>query len=358
MCDTAGGIPDGVDLILILDKNGGQQRSQWMINKSRTKKRRLQGAVTSRMSRGMALAAFLIVLFPAGCAVQTKWRSATFFVFDTICEVSLFSSREEFRAAQEDIHRIFSEIDLLFSPDAKNFSSDTVRSLFRRALEVHRASEGCFDIAVAPLSKLWGFWDGEFHVPPPGQISNAVKNVGMEKIQEEKSALQVPPGFGLDWGGIAKGLGIDLAAQSLKTRGISRGFINAGGDLFCWGKNPSQNSWKIGIKHPRQEGFFGVLEISDVGAATAGDYQRFFIEEGFRYHHIFDPRTGYPASGKQSVTVIGPETLLCDALSTALFVSSQPERIINQYPQYGAVIMDNKGQISILGKGFPFQPVQ
>ena len=334
------------------------QRCKRMMSKSRMKKRRFPGEGTPRLYRGMALAALLIVLFSAGCTVRTKWRSTTFFVFDTICEVSLFSSREEFRAAQEDIRRIFSEIDLLFSPDAKDFSSEMVRSLFRRALEVHRASEGCFDIAVAPLSRLWGFWDGEFRVPPPEQIGRAVRNVGMEKIREEKLALRVPPGFGLDWGGIAKGLGIDLAAQSLKARGITRGFINAGGDLFCWGKNPSQNSWKIGIKHPRQEGYFGVLEISDVGAATAGDYQRFFIEEGIRYHHIFDPRTGYPASGKQSVTVIGPETLICDALSTALFVSSQPERIINQYPQYGAVIMDNHGQISVLGKGFPFQPVQ
>jgi len=153
-------------------------------------------------------------------------------------------------------------------------------------------------------------------------------------------------------------LAIDLAAQSLQAMGIARGFINAGGDLFCWGENPSQAPWKIGIKHPRQEGFFGILELMDAAAATAGDYQRFFIEGGRRYHHIFDPRTGYPASGKQSVTVIGPETLLCDALSTALFVSADPERILSSYPQYGAVIMDDAGKISMFGKGFPFQPVR
>lgn len=306
----------------------------------------------------LAVAFFVPAFFSAGCAVQDKWRSTTLFVFDTVCEISLYSTEAEFSDAQHDIQRIFSEIDSLFSPGASHLSSERVLSLFRRAQEVHRASEGCFDISVAPLSRLWGFWDGKHHIPSPEQIGNALRNVGMEKIREENSALQIPPGSGLDWGGIAKGLGIDLAVQALKERGITRGFVNAGGDLFCWGENPSQNLWRVGIRHPRQQGFFGVLEIRDVGAATAGDYQRFFIEAGVRFHHIFDPKTGYPASGKQSVTVIGPETLLCDALSTALFVSPRPERIIARYPEYGAVIMDDSGQISVLGKNYPFQPAR
>ena len=157
----------------------------------------------------------------------------------------------------------------------------------------------------------------------------------------------------MDWGGIAKGYGIDLAAQRLIESGITKGFINAGGDLYCWGENPAKASWKIGIKHPRKEGFIGVLEIRDLGAATAGDYQRFFIKDGIRYHHIFNPKTGYPAQGKQSVTVVGPESLLCDALSTALFVTSHPEALLQKYPEYGAVIVDSSGAVSILGKDFP-----
>ena len=135
--------------------------------------------------------------------------------------------------------------------------------------------------------------------------------------------------------------------------GITKGFINAGGDLYCWGENPARTSWKIGIKHPRDAGFVGVLEIQDMGAATAGDYQRFFIKDEIRYHHIFNPKTGYPAQGKQSVTVIGPETLLCDALSTALFVTLYPEELLRKYPEYGAVIVDSDGSLSILGKEFP-----
>ena len=161
----------------------------------------------------------------------------------------------------------------------------------------------------------------------------------------------------LDWGGIAKGYGIDLASQALIKSGFHQGFINAGGDLYCWGLNPENKTWRIGIKHPRQEGFLGVLSLSDMGVATTGDYQRYFIKDGTRYHLIFDPKTGFPARGKQSVTVIGPETNLCDALATALFVSKAPADILKKYPLYGAILVNEQGEISFLGKSFPFQPI-
>ena len=109
----------------------------------------------------------------------------------------------------------------------------------------------------------------------------------------------------------------------------------------------------MGIIHPREQGILRILDISDTAAATTGDYQRFFMEGGERYHHVFDPRSGYPAQGKQSVTVIGPEALLCDALSTALFVLEAPDPILRLYPEYGAVIVDSKGKISSAGKQFP-----
>lgn len=180
----------------------------------------------------------------------------------------------------------------------------------------------------------------------------------MNKIKEDNGALVLLPGMKLDWGGIAKGCAIDLASRALIEMGISRGFINAGGDLYCWGKNPDGQDWNIGIQHPRSKGYLGILSITQLGAATTGDYQRFFIKDGARYHHVFDPRTGYPASGKQSVTVCGPETLLCDALSTALFVSKNPEIIMDKYPEYGAIIIDSEGDISFVGKAYPLSRVE
>jgi len=287
------------------------------------------------------------------CGVREKWHTASFFFFDTLCEVKLYSSYDRFLSAQEDIQKIFADIDTSFSPDSDNYSSQAVLSLYRKASTLHQASNGDFDITVAPLSKLWGFFDGNHRIPESELIQKTLKIIGMEKVLDQETSLDLPEGLSLDWGGIAKGYGIDLAAQNLKENGITKGFINAGGDLYCWGKNPSNTSWKIGIKHPRKQGFIGVLEINDFGAATAGDYQRFFIRDGIRYHHIFNPKTGYPAQGKQSVTVVGPEALLCDALSTALFVTSYPEALLLKYPEYGALIVDSSGAVSILGKEFP-----
>jgi thiamine biosynthesis lipoprotein len=302
---------------------------------------------------------FLLILsFFLSCGVQEKWHTSTLLVFDTLCELKIFCSSSEFKAAQKDVDRIFSEIESHFSPDAEDYSSSMVLDLYRRALQVFTDSDGCFDITVAPLSRLWGFLSKSYAVPTPDQLQSILERVGMKKLKEENGILLLLPGMKLDWGAIAKGFAIDLASQSLIERGISSGFINAGGDLYCWGENPDNKDWNIGIKHPRKSGFLGIISISEQGAATTGDYQRYFIKEGVRYHHVFDPHTGYPAKGKQSVTVCGPETLLCDALSTALFVSSQPEKIIEKYPDYGAIIVDSQGNLSFLGKTFPFRSVQ
>jgi len=292
------------------------------------------------------------------CGAEEKWQTSTLLVFDTLCEIKVFCSSSAFRSAQEEVEGIFSEIESLFSPEAEDYTSPLVLDLYRKALQVCRDSDGCFDITVGPLSRLWGFLSKSYHIPSSGQIESTQKMTGMEKLKVEDGTLILLPGMKLDWGAIAKGFAIDLASQALIEMGISSGFLNAGGDLYCWGKNPDNQDWNIGIKHPRERGYFGILTISQVGAATTGDYQRYFIRDGIRYHHVFDPHSGYPARGRQSVTVCGPETLLCDALSTALFVSKTPEKIMEKYPDYGAIIVDSDGDLSFIGKTYPFRPVE
>jgi len=310
-----------------------------------------------QMTKTLAALAGLIILvgWSSGCRPKPEWREKTLFVFDTVCDIKLFGTNSQFKAAQKSIKAVFQDIQEKFSPEAEDLSSPLVLELFRRSQRVFEDSDGAFDVTVKPLSRLWGFLHGSEYVPTPAQIHEALDRVGMGKVKDEGSRLRLQPGMGLDWGGIAKGLAVDRAAKALQAHGLPSGFINAGGNLFCWGKNPDGGSWKIGVRHPRQEGFLGVLSISDVGAATSGDYQRYFESEGVRYHHIFNPKTGYPARGKRSVTVIGPEAVVCDALSTALFVSPDPERILKKYPSYGAIIVDEKGRISVLGRRYPFQ---
>ena len=257
--------------------------------------------------------------------------------------------------AQDEVRHIFSDIENSFSLTSKDLTSPSVISLYQRAMEIYQHSDGCFDITLGPITRLWGFRDKAYRVPSKEELSQALKFVGMEKTSISEGALILSTGMKLDWGGIAKGFGVDKAYQALKSMGIDRGYINAGGDLICWGKNPDNQEWKVGIKHPRKNGYIGILYLSGTSAATTGDYQRFFEEKGVRYHHIFDPRTGYPAQGKQSVTVIGPETIICDALATAIFVSEKTQDILYEYPEYGAIIVDSKGKIYILGKPYAFR---
>jgi len=313
---------------------------------------------SSLSTRRLCALVLLFLFLTHGCKTGEKWHTSTFLFFDTVCEIKVFCSDAASKSAEQEIRRTFSDIEGRFSPGIHDYSSRSVLCLFQRALDVYQNSSGCFDITVSPLSRAWGFFNGYLHVPPPNEINALLKHIGMDKIKEENGCLVLLPGMELDWGGIAKGYGIDLASKALITMGIIKGFVNAGGDLFCWGQNPDNQPWKIGIKHPRKEGFLGVLAISGLGTATTGDYQRFFIEGGVRYHHVFNPSTGYPAEGKQSVTVIGPETLLCDALSTALFVSNQPEMIIEKYPEYGALLVDSNGKISVIGKAYTFLPLK
>ncbi len=285
------------------------------------------------------------------------WHSSTLLFFDTVCEIKLLCTPSQFKNGEKVVGNLFESIEKEFSPESYNNSSDSLIKLFKIALKIHHDSQGSFDISVGALSKVWGFKNKAYRVPHLFEIEETLKHVGMEKIKIDENSLWLPEGMELDWGGIAKGYAVDLASQELRKRGILNGFINAGGDLFCWGQNPEHKPWKIGIKHPREPGFLGILSISNLGASTTGDYQRYFEVKGKRYHHVFNPFTGFPSSFYQSVTVVGPETTICDALSTALFVSPEQEKIIRLYPEYGVIIVDSKGKLKTLGKKYPFSPL-
>jgi len=300
-----------------------------------------------------ATAVLSALVLASACAPNEPWQARTLIFFDTVCDINLSCSELEYIEAEQEISRIFETVEALFAPRAADASSPLVLRLYGRAQEAYRRSGGAFDITIAPVLELWGMYNGQRRrIPTPEEIHSALALVGMEKIAQQPGELRLAPGMGLDWGGIAKGFGVDLAAQAMIERGIEKGFINAGGDLYCWGTNPEARPWRIGVQHPRRQGFLAILNITNLAAATSGDYQRYFEVEGVRYHHIFDPKTGYPVRGKQSVTVIGPETTVCDALSTALFVSQRPEDILKAYPEYGAICVSEAGKITLAGKKF------
>jgi len=187
-------------------------------------------------------------------------------------------------------------------------------------------SRHLFNPAVGHLIDAWGFHndDPEGHRPPPEALIQELvrNNPRMSDIRVEGINLQSSnPSVKLDFGAFGKGYGIDLAVTHLKELGIENAILNAGGDLRAFG---SRNGipWNIAIRRPDGAGVIATIKVSgDESVFTSGDYERFFSWNGKRYHHIIDPRTGYPAEGTRSVTVIHPDSTTADAAATALFIA-------------------------------------
>jgi len=211
--------------------------------------------------------------------------------------------------------------------------------VLQKAKKIWQLSDGAFDITVGPLMDLWGFTDKKYYLPKDEEITQTLSKVGFEKIifniDDNMVEFKIP-GMKIDLGAIAKGYAVDCAIKKLKERGIKSCLINAGGQVYCLGDKLGR-PWRIAMKNPRgnYEGFFGTLpqnqekvslmkpflELKDEAVATSGDYEQYFMNNGKRYAHIFNPKTGYPSnSGIVSVTVIAPDSLTADALATSIFI--------------------------------------
>ncbi len=193
-----------------------------------------------------------------------------------------------------------------------------------RAVSLCDKTQGAFNIAVGPLSRLWNF-DGEtWFVPTAEEIGRRLAWTDYKKIllDDSNRSVYLPlTGMSLDLGGIAKGYAVDRAVEVLKSAGITSGIVNAGGDMRLFGPKPGEKFWHIGIQHPRRtDEVLATFRVTDRAVVTSGDSERFFIKDGGRYHHILDPSTGYPAMGCRSVTVVADTAFLADAMATAVFV--------------------------------------
>lgn len=213
-------------------------------------------------------------------------------------------------------------------------------------LQVAQASGGAFDMGLGQLKKLWGIESEAPRVPAPEEIRLALAGTGPASLQlDSRRVKKAAATLAVDLGAIAKGYAIDRAVGILRHAGIESASVNAGGDIRLIGSRDGR-PWRIGIQHPRKtERQLAILELADVAVVTSGDYERFFEEDGVRYHHIFDPRSGYPAGLCQSVTVVAPSAALADALSTAVFVLG-PEAglaLLRHFPQADALIVAADG---------------
>lgn len=213
---------------------------------------------------------------------------------------------------------------------ALQLSADSVR-LLATALKASRQSKGIFDITFAPLGEVWQFdTPPNSHeptklqrVPSQAEISQRLQRVGYRHLQvsaAKGTARLSKAGTSVHLGGIGKGAAVDSAVALLRSRGFRNFAVQAGGDLYCAGQNGGR-PWRIGIAHPRQAGkMIGIVDIREAAFSTSGDYERFAILEGKRYHHILDLRSGWPAMASQSATVLAPSATQAEVLTKWAFV--------------------------------------
>ena len=224
--------------------------------------------------------------------------------------------------------------------------------LIKRAIEYAEMTEGGFNIAVGPLIKIWKVKEGG-NIPSNDEIRKAKEMINYKYIvvdEKKKVVFLKKKGMSIDLGGIAKGYASDRAEIVLKKNGIASGIVAVAGDINAFGKKADGNKWRVGIQHPRKkDAFLGIIELEDEAVSTSGDYERFFIKDGKRYHHIIDPKTGEPAGKCQSVTIVAKEATATDALSTGIFVIG-PEKgmeLIERLPDVEGIIIDAKGNIAV-----------
>lgn len=283
-----------------------------------------------------ALAAGMLLFSLAGCANESEPPRAerSVFAMNTYMTLTVYGENGEtaLEAAEERIHAVealWSVTDAASDIYRANHSGgqtvsvhEETANLLSFALDMAQKTGGALDPTIYPVLTAWGFTTDSKQVPTQEQIAEQLPQVDYSRIRLEGTSLTVPAGMQLDLGAVGKGYAADVVTDVLKAHGIESAVLSLGGNIQTIGSRPDGSQWRIGIRAPWEDGNLGVLETSDAAVVTSGGYENYFEDaDGHIYWHILDPATGYPAdSGLQSVTIIGKEGRLCDALSTALFV--------------------------------------
>lgn len=282
------------------------------------------------------------LLFAAACESAPQVHTRDGFVMGTVAELKVVATEDKaaedaLQAAYDELSRIellatsyneVSDVSRLNASPGQNVAiSEETKEIFRVAFEVQAASDSAFCPTLGAVIRAWGFPD-EPHVPAPADLRAALKKKEY------------------DLGGVAKGYGVDRAADILGEAGSC--LVNVGGDLAVRGTRPDGTSWRIGVQDPRDPSkLFVTLRLpASTAVATSGDYQRFVMVDGVRYHHILDPRTGRPARGVRSVSVIAPTCALADAWATAAFVLGAEKGLaaLEEQPQLEGVLVEEDAE--------------
>lgn len=283
----------------------------------------------------------LLICLLCGCHAP---QEETQFLMDTVCTIRAGGSNADsaISAAFAEIKEIQDAVNLY--DEASTVSQFNrakageaipldihTATILKTALAVAEASSGAFDITIAPVSSLWDFHQGI--LPDADILSKNLSLVGWEYLIFDPSAqtlTKTKDGVAIDLGGAAKGYAADRAAAVLKEQGVTYALLNLGGNIYVFGKNPnrSDGTWQVGIQKPFADTgvYTNIHTLSEGAVVTSGIYQRNFTQDGVLYHHILDPKTGYPFHGELAgATVCADSALLADCLSTACLILGEED---------------------------------
>ena len=221
-----------------------------------------------------------------------------------------------------------------------------VAIVIQRSLRLWRETNGAFDITVEPLVRLWGFLGGPRRVPADAEVREAFRHVGAQRVHFDSLTRVIrfdEPGVRIDLGGIAKGYAVDAAARALRAAGVTDALVDLTGNMFAMGTPAGSDHWRIGIRDPRDRmPYFARIDLEPgEGISTSAKYEQFVAQDGRTYGHIMDPRTGRPAEGLISVTVVSSSGFECDAWDTPLFVlgGAGARALAKRHDSFGAILV-------------------
>ena len=319
------------------------------------------------MKKLLCLLAPLLLL--SGCAPAPI--SKTGFALDTVVSVTLYQGGDE-ETAQEAL-ALCRDYEAIFSPTAPNSElyqvnqgeitrlSGDLAAVLKEALEFAALSGGAFDPTVGALTSLWDFSAQDPSPPDRAAIQSALDHVGYDKVTlaGDGTITISDPQLRIDLGAIAKGYIADRVRDFLLEEGVTSAIINLGGNLYCIGGRPDGSPFEIAIQTPfgSSDDTAVTLAVEDLSVVTSGVYQRYFQEDGVLYHHILDPRTGYPAdTGLLSVTILAPRSVDADALSTTCFLLGLDDglALVDSLDGVGAVFI-TEDMVLHYSQNFPWE---
>lgn len=287
---------------------------------------------------GIGVVVFLVSACMAASSEEIVSYTGTGFAMDTVVSSTLYTTGEDLT---EDLIELLGEAErewLSWTEEESEISiinkssgnkvkvSEKLAVHLEELLQVSAASDGAMDPTLGKVIRLWDIDGKNPHIPEETVLEELLAETGYEKISLEENYISLDKGCTLDLGGAGKGIGCEEAAEYLeKHPEVSGAILNLGGSsVLAYGQKPDGSAWRIAVTDPRdeQKEYLGVVSLeTNEYLSTSGDYEKYFIEDGIRYHHILDPDTGYPVqNGLTSVTVVCRSGLLADALSTACFV--------------------------------------